>query len=170
MHSTKKTVEGGVLGVRDRVERIEGPRVGVVVTARAGAVTIDYEGNPRGPLAARVSAAIDDAALEVAARERQDALIFFDGGDPGKPVLTALLRSATPHIDAVLAGPLPAAEKVAKVDGKRVLIEGREEVVLKCGKATLTLRRDGKVVLRGVNVTTQADGVHKVRGGKVEIN
>lgn len=167
MHSTKKAPAGDGLGTRDR---IEGPRVGVVVAAGAGAVTVDYAGNSRGPLPARISAAIDDAALEAAARDGQEALLFFDGGDPGKPVLTALLRSATPHLDALLSQPLPEAEKVAKVDGKRVLIEGREEVVLKCGKATLTLRRDGKVVLRGVNVTTQADGVHKVRGGKVEIN
>jgi len=43
-------------------------------------------------------------------------------------------------------------------------------VVLRCGKASLTLRRDGKVLLRGVDVVSQADQVHKIRGGKVQIN
>lgn len=150
--------------------RIEGPRVGRVVAFTRGEVRVELDGNRRGPLACRVSAAIDDAALERAARERQEALLLFEGGDPARPVLVAVLRSATPMIDAVLAGPLPAAQKVARVDGRRVELEGREEVVLRCGKASLTLRADGKVVLRGVNVVTQADAVQKIRGGKVEIN
>jgi hypothetical protein len=151
--------------------RIEGPRVGRVVGCARGEVRVDFEGNRRGPLACRVSAAIEEAAIEEAAREGQDALLLFEGGDPAHPVLVALLRSATPLIDAVLAGPLPAArQKVARVDGRRVELEGREEVVLRCGKASLTLRADGRVVLRGVNVVTQADAVQKIRGGKVEIN
>ena len=148
----------------------EGSRVGHVVSFEQGAVRVDFDGNRLGPLVARVSAAIDDAALTQAARDRQEALLLFEGGDPGRPVLLALLRSATPLIDAALAGPLPGAGKTARVDGKRVEIEGREEVVLRCGKASLTLRRDGKVVLRGVDVVTQADAVQRIRGGKVQIN
>lgn len=151
-------------------ERIEGPRVGRIVSARAGEVKVELEGARHGPTPARVSAALDDAALGHAARERQEALLLFEDGDPGRPVVVALLRSATPHLDAALAGPLPASERIARVDGERVEIEGREEVVLRCGKASITLRRDGKVTVRGVNVVTQADGVQKIRGGKVEIN
>ena len=154
----------------EQAPAIEGARVGRVVAVSAGGVTVDFDGNRGGPVAARVSASIDDAALERAARERQEALLLFEAGDPARPVVLALLRSRTPLIDAVLAGPLPPGEKVARVDGQRVEIEGHEEVVLRCGKASLTLRRDGKVVLRGVNVVSQAEQVHKVRGGKVQIN
>lgn len=58
----------------------------------------------------------------------------------------------------------------ARIDGRRVLIEGAEEIVLQCGKASLTLRRDGKIVLRGVNVVSEADQVQRIRGGTVKIN
>jgi hypothetical protein len=58
----------------------------------------------------------------------------------------------------------------AHVDGQRVVIEGRDEVVLRCGKASLTLRRNGQVLLRGINIRTEADEVHKIKGGKVQIN
>jgi uncharacterized protein involved in type VI secretion and phage assembly len=150
--------------------RIEGARVARVVSARGAEVSVEVEGVRRGSVVARVSAALDDAALARAARERQEALVVFEDGDPSRPVVVALLRSRTPLIDAALAGPLPAGEKTARVDGRRVEIEGREEVVLRCGKASITLRRDGKVVVRGVNVVTQADAVQKIRGGKVEIN
>jgi len=65
---------------------------------------------------------------------------------------------------------LPEGAREARVDGRRVVVEGREEVTLRCGKASLTLRADGKVVLRGVNLVSQADQVHKIRGGKVQVN
>jgi hypothetical protein len=142
----------------------------VVVSVNGGEVTVDFDGNRHGPIPARVSAGLEEAALSRAAREKQGALLWFEEGDPARPVVIALLRSSTPLIDAALAEPLPEAEKAARVDGRRVLIEGREEVVLRCGKATLTLRRDGTVVLRGVTIVTQAEGVQRIRGGKVQIN
>jgi hypothetical protein len=149
---------------------IDGPRTGVLVSVTRGEVTVDFDGNQRGPVPARVSAGLDEAALSRAAMEKQEALLLFEGGDPTRPVVIALLRSSTPLLDAALAKPLPDSEKVARVDGRRVLIEGREEVVLRCGKATLTLRRDGTVVLRGVTIVTQAEAVQRIRGGKVQIN
>jgi Domain of unknown function (DUF6484) len=150
--------------------RVDGARVGRVVSARDGVVKVEVEGTTRGPTVTRLAASVDDAALAAAARERQEALLLFEDGDPGRPVLVALLRSDTPLLDAVLAAPLPQARTTARVDGQRVEIEGRDEVVLRCGKASITLRRDGKVVVRGVNVVTQADAVQKIRGGKVQIN
>ena len=149
----------------------QGARVGVVVWAEHGEVKIDFEGNTRGPRLARVASTLDDAALQRAAARREEALLFFDGAGDGQPIIVALLRPQTANIDAVLEGTLPASpDPVARVDGKRVEITGQDEVVLRCGKASLTLRRDGKVVLRGVNVVNQADAVQKIRGGKVEIN
>lgn len=144
--------------------------VGRVVSYSRGEVRVEHLAHRGAPLTARPLASIEEAALECAARDGAEALLLFEGGDPSRPLLIGLLRSATPLVDALLAGPLPAAEKVARVDGRRVVVEGKEEVVLQCGKASLTLRRDGKVVLRGVNLVTQADQVHKIRGGKVQVN
>jgi hypothetical protein len=146
-----------------------GAVVGRVASFRGGEVRVELAGAP-APAIARVAASLDDAALARAARERQEAVLLLEEGDPARPILVALLRSPTPLVDAILAGPLPDAEKVARVDGRRVVIEGKEEVVLQCGRASLTLRRDGRIVLHGVNVVSQADQVHKVRGGKVQIN
>lgn len=165
MAARERKAQAAALGASER----DLPLVGRVVAFSAGVVRVDFDGNRSGPLEARVAAGIDDGALEAAARERQEAVLLF-AGRPERPVVLALLRSGTPHLDAVLAARLPAGEKVARVDGRRVEIEGREEIVLRCGKASLTLRRDGKVVLKGVNLVNQAEQVHKVRGGKVQIN
>lgn len=66
----------------------------------------------------------------------------------------------------------PSAEPPleALVDGKRVVIEAADEIVLQCGKASITLRRNGRVVIRGTYVETRAEGVNRVKGGSVQIN
>ena len=46
----------------------------------------------------------------------------------------------------------------------------RQGAVLMCGKASVTLRRNGKVVIRGTYVETHSDGTNRVKGGQVRIN
>ncbi len=60
--------------------------------------------------------------------------------------------------------------ELATVDGKRVLIEGRDEIVFRCGKASITLRRNGKVVIRGTRIESVSRGLQRVLGAAVEIN
>ena len=62
----------------------------------------------------------------------------------------------------------PAIE--ALVDGKRVVIDAEDEVVLRCGKASITLRRNGRIVIRGTYVETRAEGTNRIKGGSVQIN
>ena len=80
--------------------------------------------------------------------------------------------SATPLLDALLESPPqshpPPVE--AHVEGKRVVIEGQDEVVLKCGEASITLRRNGKVILKGTQLESRSTGVHRIKGSVVEIN
>lgn len=56
------------------------------------------------------------------------------------------------------------------VDGKQVLIEAADEIVLRCGEATITLRRNGRVIIRGAYVETRSRGVNRIKGGSVQIN
>ena len=154
-------------------DRILGSRVGWVTGSTSGGeALVDHPGNPHGPLPARSSVPLDREALTRAARERQGAILLFENGDPGLPLLLGLIHtpSETPLLDAVLEPPLEEVPLEAHVDGQRVVIEGRDEVVLRCGKASLTLRRNGQVLLRGINIRTEADEVHKIKGGKVQIN
>jgi hypothetical protein len=51
-----------------------------------------------------------------------------------------------------------------------VVLKGHEEIVLQCGRASITLHRDGKIVLRGKDILTVASGVQRIKGGKVQIN
>lgn len=57
-----------------------------------------------------------------------------------------------------------------RVDGRRVEIEAADEIVLRCGQASIVLRRNGRVIIRGTYVETRSRGVNRVKGGSVEIN
>lgn len=155
------------------LERIVEPRVGWVVgVTEEGSALVDFPGNVSGPLPARSSVTLPPEGLARAAADRQGAILLFEKGDPSLPLLVGLLQtpSNTPLIDAALERSLEDVPKEARVDGRRVVIEGRDEVVLRCGKATLTLCRDGQVLLRGVNIRTEAEEVQRIKGGKVQIN
>jgi hypothetical protein len=56
------------------------------------------------------------------------------------------------------------------VDNTRIEIEGQDEVVLRCGKASITLRRNGRVIIRGTYVESRSTGTNRIKGGSVLIN
>ncbi|WP_164014623.1 DUF6484 domain-containing protein [Pyxidicoccus trucidator] len=153
-------------------ESILAPRVGWVAGEGAsGALLVDFEGNRRGPLPVRTTVALAPEAIRRASVERQGALLLFENGDPALPVLVGLLQTTSPApLTEAILDSLDPGPREARVDGKQVNIEAREEVTLKCGKASLTLRRNGDVILRGVNIRTEAEQVQRIKGGKVQIN
>ena len=135
--------------------------VGVLVEWDAKGPIVDFEGNPRGPVRARASAG---ATRVRPARPgtTQEVVLLVDGRPNRPPVLLGLLQP--------LEATEGSGELEARVDGRRVELEGRDEVVLRCGEATITLRRNGRILIRGVQVETRAAGVNRIRGGSVAIN
>jgi hypothetical protein len=64
-----------------------------------------------------------------------------------------------------------AAETVqVKVDGERLVFTGEKEIVLRCGEASITLTRAGKILLRGAYIVSRSTGVNRIKGGVVHIN
>jgi hypothetical protein len=56
------------------------------------------------------------------------------------------------------------------VDGKRVVIEGQEEIVLTCGESSITLTKAGKILIRGKYLVSRSSGVNRILGGSVQVN
>jgi hypothetical protein len=86
----------------------------------------------------------------------------------GTPVLVALAGRSIAVILGVLAAEGAPAE--ARVDGRKVVLSGDEEVTLRCGKASLTLTAAGKVLIKGEYVLSRSSGVNRIKGGAVQIN
>ncbi|NTX37173.1 hypothetical protein HUA74_06010 [Myxococcus sp. CA051A] len=155
-------------------EPILGSRSGQLVGLEAsGAPLVDFPGNSSGPVPARLAVALEPRGLQEAVARRQKVVLLFENGDPALPFIMGLIHepSPTPLLDALLETAEPAPPPTeAHVDGKRVVIEGQDEVVLKCGEASITLRRNGKVIIKGTYLESRATGTHRIKGGSVEIN
>ena len=126
-----------------------------------GEVWVDYPGNENGLVLARLATSGGDSIALGAA-----VLLVFDGQDPAKPIIVAAIRDRLEK-----EAPVKVADpREVTVDGRRVVLEGHDEVVLRCGKASITLRRDGKIAVRGVELLSRASGTNRIRGGSVAIN
>jgi hypothetical protein len=159
-------------------EPISSARVGWIVGASPpGRALVDYPGSTEGPFEAVSTVAASRAELEAAAARRQSVVLLFDGGDPRSPIIVGFVVPQMPVEEpkARAKGTRPSASRlttpeVAEVDGKRVCIEGMDEVILRCGEASITLRRNGKVIIRGAYVESHSRGTNRIKGGTVEVN
>jgi hypothetical protein len=57
-----------------------------------------------------------------------------------------------------------------EVDGERIVFRADRELVLRCGEASITLTRAGKVIIRGTYLLSRSSGVNRIKGGSVQIN
>ena len=50
------------------------------------------------------------------------------------------------------------------------VIADADQITIKCGKASINLKSDGTVAIRGTNVASRASQTNRIRGGNVQIN
>ncbi len=148
-----------------------------------GRPLVDFAQNPSGePLRA-----ISTLSLTRHQLDRTVALLF-SAGDLTQPVIMGLIHDPLFALidstaekasasEADVAGTetdSPPADlsipKVANVDGESVVIEGQKEVVLRCGDASITLTRSGKILIRGKYLLNRSSGVNRIMGGSVQVN
>lgn len=94
-----------------------------------------------------------------------DVLLQFDQGDVNKPIVLGVLQNPadwTREIDG--------QQLDVDVDGKHLQIQAREQLVLRCGDASITLTKAGKVLIKGTYLSSRATGTHRIKGGNVQIN
>jgi hypothetical protein len=51
-----------------------------------------------------------------------------------------------------------------------LLIEARRELTLKCGDGSITIRADGKILIKGKELVSHAQKMNRIKGGAVAIN
>lgn len=95
----------------------------------------------------------------------REVLLNFIGGDAARPVVVGVLIGATGWPDA-------ATSNLVQVDegGTRLVVSAKEQLVLRCGKASITLTKAGKVLIEGSYLLSRSTGVNRVKGGSVQLN
>ena len=127
----------------------------------AGAPLVVYPGNrSEKAVPARTTARLSPAEVGC------EVALLFEDGELARPLVIG--RILHPERAAV---PAPRPEPVeAQGDGERVELTAAREIVLRCGKASITLTRAGKILLRGAYIFSRSTGVNKIKGGSVQLN
>jgi len=64
----------------------------------------------------------------------------------------------------------PPAQVDVDADGQRMVVSAKDQLVLRCGKASVTLTRTGKVLIEGSYVSSRSSGVNRIKRGSIQLN
>lgn len=155
--------------------KLDGVVIGVVIScSRSGVPMVAFSENlTNSPVEAKTTIALNSGHIG------REVALLFEGGDVRKPLIIGLMhnpveadendeRQDAAEIGGVWSPSEPATDLV--VDGESMRVSAKREIVLKCGKASITLTSSGKVIVRGKYISTRSSGVNRIKGGSVQIN
>lgn len=96
----------------------------------------------------------------------RQVVLAFEHGDPERPIVMGVLNQAGLTTEQQQATQALAVES----DGQRMVVSAQEQLVLRCGKASITLTRAGKLLIEGSYVLSRSTGVNRIKGGSVQLN
>jgi Domain of unknown function (DUF6484) len=172
MKRSKPARNAAVTPLGPRACGAAGTRVGFIAGVSTDGLPLVELPECAEPLEALTTVAATAAELAAAAARRQPVVVLFEDGDARRPIVVGFVVQAVPAtaLEPVPGGLTSLVPDLLRLDGKRVRLEGAEEVVLVCGQASIVLQRSGRVVVRGTQVETDADGVNRIKGAAVRIN
>jgi len=146
---------------KEKQQRIDGVVIGLLVGLdHESTPLVSFPGCPTHPgINARSTSSLSDSDIG-----RQVALLF-ENGDPNLPIVIGRM-----HYPEDVTPADSDAHRTAKLDGERVVLSAKKEIVLKCGKASITLTRAGKILIRGTYLSSRSSGVNRIKGGSVQLN
>jgi len=142
--------------------RIEGVVIGELLAIVEASKTplVWFAGAPDGA-AVKAQSTVDLHGAHIGAQ----VVLMFEHGDPSRPIVLGVLRGQ---------GGWPLDDKPAQVDvdadGQRLVVSAKEQLVLRCGKASITLTKAGKVLIEGTYLLSRSTGVNRIKGGSVQLN
>ena len=150
------------------------PRVGEIVRiSESGEAWVDFSDNPSGtPIPARSllatpSSPCDDSNALVGSA----VLLVFENEDPALPIICGIVRKRLQPRPTVPVVTLDKSSvRDVLVDGRQLVFSAQQQILLRCGKSSVLLRRDGKIVIRGTNLLSRSSGVNRIKGGSIDLN
>ncbi len=129
------------------------------ITDGGRAPLVQYSGQP-GTAALKARTVVDLHGPHIG----RPVVLMFEGGDPFRPIIMGVLREGE-------GWPLDQPDQVeVDVDGECMIVSAKERLVLRCGKASITLTKAGKVLIKGSYLLSRSSGVNRIKGGSVQLN
>jgi Domain of unknown function (DUF6484) len=96
----------------------------------------------------------------------QAVLVVFEDGDLARPIIIGVIEPHPLHEPPTQHG-VPVN---VQADGERHTIQAEREIVLRCGDASITLTRAGKVIIQGTHILSRSSGYNRIKGAAIDIN
>jgi hypothetical protein len=92
-----------------------------------------------------------DTVIILAPETEEGRGIIFGRIGPGQAAPSGLDPSAEEELD-------------------ELVIEAKKSLTLKCGEGSITIREDGKILIKGKDLVSHAQRMNRLKGGSVSIN
>lgn len=131
---------------------------GTVVETTVDYMTVDVPG-ATPPL--RECVLLDNGGAVLKLRAGEHVLVLVDSAPPYQGVV--LGRIIKPVADR-------RAEESRSQTPDELVIEAKKNLTLKCGEGSITIREDGKILIKGKDLVSHAQRINRIKGGSVSIN
>jgi hypothetical protein len=144
----------------------------IVRLTDGGRALVDYAGC-EGPVEA--ASAMTDLPVDGETLVGSPVLLWIDPVS-SSPVILGVVR------DRLVTSSRAAAEKRSRrraaksdplqvrIDGEQVVLEAKQQIELRCGESSITLRKDGRILVKGTDLVSRAARCNRIKGASVEIN
>ena len=143
------------------MERTNGVVIGLLLGFRDGAPLVVFAGNESDhAIAARSLTHLgpDDVGSEV-------ALLFEDGRHDSPLIIGCIMNPVRLPTEVLPVQPVVSAD-----EDTPIVINSRRSLEFRCGKASIVMKADGTVTIRGTQILTRAERSNRVQGATVLLN
>ena len=128
----------------------------VLIVHDDGSILVVYEGEKSGEVLCDILHTSEGPGVRLASEDT--VLVWLADDDNERGVI--LGRVGPSH------APAPPPEEIQD----ELVIEAKNNLTIKCGQSSITLRSDGKVLIKGKDLVSRAQRMNRIKGGAVAIN
>ena len=133
-------------------------RAEVILVHDEGSVSVICDGHEAMPLVCCILETIEGRRLQVSPGDL--VLVVRDREESG--IILGRIRpsNVADH----------ASQAISDIIPNELLIEAKKNLTLKCGEGSITIREDGKILIKGKDLVSHAQRMNRIKGGSVSIN
>lgn len=60
--------------------------------------------------------------------------------------------------------------EITKRGPDELVLTAEKQLTIRCGESSITLTTAGKIIIRGKYIVSRSSGLHRIKGGSVQIN
>ncbi|MEZ6117686.1 MAG: DUF6484 domain-containing protein [Pirellulaceae bacterium] len=135
----------------------------LVGISASGVPLVEFSGNDSGPQEA-LSAIQLSCKDEACGHIGREVMLHLEA-EGGRIVLMSFLH------ERLVADRQDSTSSQSDSQNKRSLhLEADSELRLTCGKSSLVMKKNGKVLLKGIDIVSHAESRQRIVGGEIKIN